>query len=330
MISTAVPATSVGSLPHDDPAAAVDLVLATHPGLPAAPQLSARTPAEGMLAQCAAGLEGVTVDPRDGSLTVDVRRLDPGAAVDATFRPDAWSGLLAFVDRLAGETRPVKLQLAGPVTLGLALMAAGAPPDRAFGVALAAIRARGRAIVDLLAHRAPGLAPLVVLDEPGLVGVGRPGFPLEPTALVDLMSTAMASLGVRSGLHCCGETDWSLALGAGPDVAFIPVDRGVINHPAAVASFLEGGGWVAWGAVPTDGPVSDDPNRLWRQLTTLWCELVAGGCDPERLRTQAMVSPACGLAGHGESQAALVLRLSAALAERVQEQAAGVRLAVGA
>ncbi|MEJ5256356.1 MAG: hypothetical protein WHS89_13505, partial [Acidimicrobiales bacterium] len=90
------------------------------------------------------------------------------------------------------------------------------------------------------------------------------------------------------------------------------------------------GGWVAWGAVPTDRPVGETVERLWRQLSILWCDLVGGGCDPVLLRTQALITPACGLARHGITQAEQVMGLSTRLAQRLHDQAIGVRLSVGA
>jgi len=72
-------------------------------------------------------------------------------------------------------------------------------------------------------------------------------------------------------------------------------------------------------------------DRLWRQLSTLWCDLVgAGGCDPVKLRTQAMITPACGLFRHGVTQAEQVLEFTGRLAERLHDQAIGVKLQVGA
>jgi hypothetical protein len=69
---------------------------------------------------------------------------------------------------------------------------------------------------------------------------------------------------------------------------------------------------------------------LWRALVGVWCELTRHGCDPVRLRTQSIVTPACGLAGHGPSQAEHTLRLARELADRAHDQAIAARLTLGA
>src|SRR5688572_28794397 len=113
-------ATSVGSLPHDDAAAAVSLVLDRHPWLPAAPSLPRRSPLEGMIAQAAWGMPGVEVAP-DGSLDLTLDRIDPEAPpADEALAGEPFVGLQSFLDTVQGRTGWVKLQLTGPVTLGLA------------------------------------------------------------------------------------------------------------------------------------------------------------------------------------------------------------------
>ena len=58
--------------------------------------------------------------------------------------------------------------------------------------------------------------------------------------------------------------------------------------------------------------------------------MVRAGCDPVLLRTQSLITPACGLALHGETQAAHVLSLARNVAQRLHDQAVGVRLTAGA
>lgn len=322
---------SIGSLPHTDAADAAAFVLAVQPGLPAAPSLPARHPAEGMLGQAASGVPGVTVEA-DGSLAVDRRALDPEAPITTGIDGEAFGGLRAFLHAVGGRTEPIKLQLTGPVTFGVALHRAGVPPAVAFAVAEQSAHQRINSLLDAAAEAAPAAPIVLFVDEPGLTGAIERGFPIAPDRAIDLVSGALAVVGplAVTGVHCCGPTDWPLLLQAGPQILSITVEDAAALSGAELAPFLERGGWVAWGAVPTDGPVGTSADRLWRSLSERWCELVRGGCDPVLLRTQAMITPTCGLARHGTTQATSVLRLANDVAERLKGQALGVRLSVGA
>jgi hypothetical protein len=136
--------------------------------------------------------------------------------------------------------------------------------------------------------------------------------------------------GAIVGVHCCGPTEWRLATAAGATVLSMPVVREwVVPHAGLIAAHLEQGGWVAWGAVPTSEPLGTDVERLWRRLNATWAELVSFGCDPILLRQSALVTPACGLAGHGVSQASRALRLACELGERVADWTSGSQRTVG-
>jgi len=326
-------ATSIGSLPHIDPTDAVDFILHSQPRLPAAPTLPARSRREGMIAQAAHGVAGIEVND-DGSLTIDDATLDPEAPLtDPGFGSDAFVGLRAFVTTVADRSGPIKISLTGPVTFGVALHAAGVERELAYRVASAAVRQRARAMVQYVGQRAPDATLVAFLDEPAMGSAMDPGFPLLPLDAVDLVSGALAALEplAITGLHCCGPADWRLLMQAGPEILSLPTDGGIESAAGALAAFLERGGWVAWGAVPTDRPIGTTVERLWRMLSVLWCTLVTeGGCDPIRLRTQAMITPSCGLWRHGIPQAQQVLQFTNRLAERLHDQAIGVRLTVGA
>lgn len=324
--------TSIGSLPHRNRDAAVAFVLDRTPGLPASPSLPSLEPREGMLAQAAWGIRGVTVG-QDGTLAVDPGRLDPDAPLgDRCMAGVPFATLRAFLAAVAARTAPIKLQLTGPVTLGLALEAAGAAPEIAFALAGRAVRARAHQLIARARASVPA-APLVVfVDEPSLVGgLSRAGS-LGADRTIDLISGALAAIEPHavSGVHCCGRTDWRVLLQAGPQVLSLPAGAGLAASAGALAGFLERGGWVAWGAVPTDGPVGESATRLWRVLSAEWRELVQAGCDPSQLRRQALVTPACGLALHDEGHADQVFTLTQAVARRLHDQLFGVDLSVGA
>lgn len=323
--------TAVGSLPHRDRDEAVSFVLGGLPELPALPSLPALDPREGMIAQAAWGVAGVTIAP-DGSLAVDAAALDPDAPPgDATLSGAPFATWRAFLTAVAGRTGALKVQLTGPVTLAVALHRAGVAPDLAVRIAGPAVRARSRALHDAVRAAAPEAPLVAVLDEPALVG-GLPVELADPETLIDLVSSALALWEPRAvtGIHCCGETDWKALLQTGPRLLSVPVGAGLAHGAGALAAFLERDGWIAWGAVPTDRPLGDSASHWWRQLSAQWCELVRAGCDPVRIRCQALVTPACGLADHRLPQAEHVLELSRAVGMRIHDQLAGVRLSVGA
>jgi len=319
-------ATACGSLPHAGAGEAVDLLLEALPGLPAAPSLPNRDPAEGMLGQGAWGMAGVTVQP-DGSLAAEPDSVGAGTVGDGADdlpRP-AFASTLDFLGELAARrwTGPVKLQHTGPVTLGSALVAAGVAPRRAYPAAGVAVTHRARSLVAAARWRLPSSPLVVVVDEPSLAVATLGDAPIGVEEAVDLVSGALAAVEADavSGLHCCAPADWGAVLRAGPQVLSLPVDVATTLRAPDIGPFLERGGWIAWGAVPTGGPLGPVGGggvpRLWRALAARWHVLADGGVDPVLLRRRALVTPACGLARHDEAQAALALHLTAELGERV-------------
>lgn len=298
-------ATSIGSLPHLDAVEAVAFALRLQPDMPTAPQLSAPGGDEGMLVQAETG--GEIVGP-------------------------AWAGLHAFLDAVADRRGWAKFQLTGPITSGLALRESGIPVGDAFVRAAEAVKAQAHAIVKLVRTRAPHVRPVVFLDEPGLTACSAPRFPLDADSVVDILSASLAALGheVVTGVHCCGSADLQLITAAGPAILSVPATPDVVRFASTITGFLEHGGWVAWGSVPTDGPLGENADVHWRHLVDVWCALTQAGCPPALLRQQALITPACGLAGHTVGQAERVLALVDAVASRVHGQAVASRLSVGA
>jgi hypothetical protein len=324
-------ATGIGSLPHDDPVAAAEFVLTALPDLPAIPTLPRAIPAEGMIAQVAHAVRGVRIAP-DGSLEVQPGRVDPLAAIVPDLEHPSFTSLRAFCRVAAGRQGFVKWQLAGPITVAVALLQQGLPPRIAFDVAVRAVRLTVRAVHRYVGEQLPGCEQLVFIDEPRLADALEFGFALPVDAAIDLTSGALAAIEVDSpaGLHCCATTDVAALLAVGPCVLSVPLNPRIIDAAGALARFLDGGGWVAWGAIPTNAPLSASPDRYWRELSALWCELVQYGCDAAKLRRQAFITPACGLALHDVEGATRVLAAVNDLAGKTATQAVATRLSLGA
>jgi hypothetical protein len=324
--------TGVGSLPHRDAASAASLVFEATT-VPYVPSLPRRSPAEGIIAQAVVGIDGVTLG-QYGSLAVDIPLLDPDSPVRTDLHHDAFVGVRAFLDeaRRRRHGGPVKWQITGPVTLGRALERAGAPASVAYEVAVRAVQQRASYLLAHVKRTLPGVDQIVLLDEPGLSGLHQPHFPLAPDVAIDFLSSALAVIEphAMAGVHACGDVDLASLLAAGPEVVSVPVSASLVQAAGYLTAFLDRGGVVAWGVIATDGPVPHTAERPWRMLSDVWCDLVKAGCDPVSLRTNSMVSPACGLGMHSPSIAAKVLHLVRNIEARIADQAVATRITFGA
>ena len=323
----------IGSLPHVDPAAAAAFAIGEF-DVATIPTLPRRSPDELMFGQALAGVTGVTVGP-DGTIAVDPRSVKPLASISTDIGHDAFTGLRAFLD-LAGKVRldgaAVKWQFVGPVTLGVALHRAGLDCESAFDLALSTVRDRLTALSAVVTEALPNSRQMVVLDEPWFAELMQPGFALPPDEAIDRMSSAMAALpsSTLTGVHCCAPCDVATLLAVGPNVVSLPVSSELVDWVGYLTRFLAEGGIIAWGVIPTDGPLPSTSERQWRALSDLWCNLVQLGCDPVLLRRQSIVTPQCGLATHTVAVAHRIARLTADVGKRVQDQSSATRFALGA
>lgn len=325
--------TGVGSLPHRDAQAAAEFACREHE-LVVIPSLPRRSPAESMIAQAVVGMPGITLG-QYGSIAVDVDMVDPSAPVTTDLASDSFVGFRTFLQHARTEGldgAPVKWQFVGPVTLGVALTRAGVPAALAFDVASRSVQAHVAAMAEAVVAALPESPQIIVFDEPWSTDLMSEDFPIPPDAAVDLLSGAMAAFEAHAvvGVHCCAPTDWASIIAAGPRLLSLPATRDLVAVGGYLQRFLEHGGWIAWGAVATDGPIGVTAGRAWHHLSGLWCDLVQQGTDPVLLRRQSLVTPHCGLGTHTPAVAERVCRSVRDISRRVRDQATAARFVLGA
>jgi hypothetical protein len=321
----------VGPLPHRSAEAAAGFSFDAF-DVPVIPSLPRRSPAEAPIAQALSGVSGV-VGGQYGAIAIDVDRLDPAAPVVTDVRGESFGGFRAFLDEavLRAATGPVKWQFAGPLSVGVSLVRAGAPAELAFDVAASVVAGHIGALADEVARVLPDARQLVVLDEPFLDGFWESDFPIPPDHAVDVVSTVMASIEdrVETGVHTCSGVGALALLDAGPRLLSLPVSASIVPSVGRLESFLQHDGWVAWGAVTTEGPIGVTSTRSWHQLSVVWCEMVQRGCDPDRLRAQSFLTPQCGLAAHSPVVAERVCHTLRDVSRSVRSTAAAARILLG-
>ena len=177
----------------------------------------------------------------------------------------------------------------------------------------------------------PDTGLVLFFDEPALVAWQRGEAPLDRESAIDVLSGALAAVDCVTGVHVCGDGDIALALAGGTRD---PRRRGERRARASHRSSL--------GALPRRrrldrvgrGPDRPAGGRIGGSTLAhprrVWCDLTRRGCDPVPLRTRGLITPTCGLAGYGASQAERVLGIARELAARVHDQAVAARLTLGA
>ncbi|MGA9277544.1 hypothetical protein [Ilumatobacter sp.] len=323
----------IGSLPHRDAAAAAAFSIAEF-DIATVPTLPARSPAEGMIGQAVAQVPAISFAP-DGSIVVDLARIEGATALEPDLSDEAFGGLRAFLHlarQVGVDGTPVKWQFVGPVTLGVELHRAGVPIAEAFEMSSEAVRRHTGAISAAISGALPSSPQLMLLDEPWLVELMNQDFPISPDRAVDLISTGMAAVPseLAVGLHCCGSVDVATMLESGPQVISLPLSEELVEYAGYLGRFIKSGGVIVWGVLPTTGPLPARPDRFWRLLSSVWCGLVERGVDASELRLRSLVSPECGLAGHQVSTARRIARLTAEIGRKVNAQAISTKLAFGA
>ena len=101
------------------------------------------------------------------------------------------------------------------------------------------------------------------------------------------------------GVHCCAPCDIAMLLASGPErrsrCRCRPTSS---NGPGTSPASSTTAASIAWGVIPTDGPI---PTTADRQLACAQRRVVlarAARLRPVLLRQQSLVSPQCGLSGH--------------------------------
>ena len=345
-------ATLVGSLPHHNRQRALDLIFAEMAEIPLWPQLSPY-PMEQMIVQYNEGLPGLVSEPNrtrfvpsaPGFQQELVDFYEEYLAVTNGERPLAHSRFRLgeesgrtfsdFLERLEGQqttTAALKGQTTGPFTLLAALR------DENDQLALYDPRLRD-AVVKTLALKAQWQTeqlsllsrPVILfIDEPALAGFGSSAFisvsAEEITAMLDEVAGHIRKAGGLVGVHVCANTDWSLFFGGSLDVinfdAYTYFERFALYRKDLV-DFIEGGGIIAWGIIPTTAEESvnretaDSLASLWRHQVE---QLVGPDLSLETIFRQSIITPSCGCGTLSEPLAERVVHLTRQVSERLRHE----------
>lgn len=307
---------AIGSLPFTDAAQAVQFVAEAGLDIPFWPQLPRRGFLEQMIPQYTEGMPGIKLDLENQST-----RLDPASKYEQLTRfyeafmtedtaafPISESfaaGFHAFRAVLPGKHwSAVKGQITGPVTFATGISEKGG--DMLYSDADlrdAAVKLLQRKAEWQIAQLHAAGQVVIFVDEPVLSAFGSSAYlGISAADVIEVekeILAAIRSAGGLSGMHICGNSDWSVILDTGIDILNFDAYRyggRLALYADSVQSFLERGGCIAWGMVPTTSEdlAKETSASLAERLHACIGALVEKGIPESRVRDRSILTPCCG------------------------------------
>jgi methionine synthase II (cobalamin-independent) len=328
---------NIGSLPHSDAREACAAIYTWFPEVPGWPQLPKLNFRENIYAQFSEGFPGLvleedriyvdrTQDLSDGLERLYLAYLEndlDGYALGPSYA----AGLVEWSRGEFSQCKAVKGQVVGPVSWGLTVVDQDQRPVLYDEVLADAVAKHLRLKAAWQERQLRQLHPrtVVFVDEPYMASYGSAYIALggeEATALIEEVLGGVEGL---KGVHCCGNTDWSIVLSTSVDIlSFDTYDyaESLSLYAQEVKEFLKRGGMITWGIVPRDRDslARETTETLVDRLLQAMNLLVSKGIALDDLLTSALISPCCGLGSLSVQEAERVLELTAGVSKEMRRR----------
>ena len=346
-------ATGIGSMPFKDADYAVQVALNNMVSAPIWPQLPRLGVNEQMEIQYSEGIPCAVVDYDRGRMYFDtsvdyselfaefyekyMAAMDPdagdGDCSSMAISPAFSKGIYALEKALkarGGMLPFVKVQTTGPCSMALTIVD---EKKRAIyyneefrDVIVKALAMKCRWQIQKFQPYAEKV--ICFIDEPILSAFGSSTYvSVKREDVVSLLAEVIDAVhadGALAGIHCCGNTEWSILVDAGVDIVnFDAFDYGetVAIYADSIKAHLMRGGVLAWGVVPTNKIIhSQTVESLEARLEQVMDNLAGKGIDKRMIVEQAIVTPSCGTGSLEPEDAEKVFELLGKLSRRMIEK----------
>lgn len=348
-------ATAVGSLPCDSPEKALSLIFSCFEDFPVWPQLAKVNPNEDMIAQYTEAIPGTVFDKADNRWYIDpeaedfyekleefyldyeeiVTNKDFDLLEKYAISKEFSSVLPLFLEKLKTYSpSAIKGQITGPFTYGTSLV------DREnrcafYDETLKEIIIKGLTLKALwqikkFKEASPNSIPVIFMDEPTISQYGTSTFiTIKKDELVSALSEIISVLqdnGAIVGIHCCGKSDWSIVTESGANIlnfdAFSFAESLGI-YAKEIGNFLQKGGKIAWGLVPTlddEALAASTTETMLEKYETAINYLIAKGVDKDLIIDSSFITPTCGMGSLSVELAEKAAKLTSETGKKLRSQ----------
>ena len=334
--------TIIGSMPHTDAKKATALVTRFLKDIPAWPQLPRKSLKENMYVQFIEGFPGATVE--ENRAYIDTSK-DYSAALETLYMAylnneyarypvgqEYAAGLYEFLALDNLSPKAVKGHVTGPLSWGMTMTDENKRP-------LLYHEMLGDAVPKFLKLKAAwqehelmkiSKRTIIFVDEPYMASYGSSvaaGAFSKPEKIVEMIDEVFDGISGLKGIHCCGNTDWSIILKTKLDILNFDTyayAESLALYADEVKKFINGGGCVAWGIVPNfPEPLSKETaaslkDRLEEAMAPYTRN---NGLSIKDIVKHSLVMPCCGLnpletEDQAERAMQLLVELSAAMKKK--------------
>lgn len=344
---------AIGSLPHKNVESAMEVVKTNFSRIPFFPQIAKFNKNEDMIVQLLENLPGLVNDGEKIYLEnesdeffeqletffMDYEEIlaEPDSETlekygisqnySSTFRP--------FIE-IVKETKPkfAKGQICGPFTLATTLVDKNGrcafydETLREIIVKMLTLKALWQ--IKQIKQVSPNTTPIIFMDEPSASQLGTSAFITiskeEVVQIIKEVSDVIKENGALSAIHCCGKCDWTLPIDC--EINMLNLDGYAFAQNLSLFSnelkpFLEKGGKIVWGVVPTldkDALEAADLNTIMQKFDEAIDYLVKKGVDKSVLLDNSMVSTSCGAGSLSIEQSEKAMNLVKELSLKLKEK----------
>jgi hypothetical protein len=321
--------TIIGSVPHTDPQKACSLVTRFLKDIPTWPQLPRKSFLENMYVQYSEGIPGIVVEndriyvetSKDYSTSLEAlyRAYLDNDASKFTMGRDRVAGLYALLEQDGLSPKAVKGCITGPLS---------------WGITVADENRRSILYHDVLGEAVPKFLKLkaaweenelkkiskntiIFVDEPIMASYGSivaSGPFSKPEKIIEMLNEVFDGISGLKGIHCCGNTDWSVLLKTNLDILNFDTygyAESLTLYPDEVKAFISRGGCIAWGIVPnnTEPLKKETVASLKDRLEEAMAPFTRNGLSIKDIIKSSLLLPSCGLNALTEEGVEQVLKL---------------------
>ena len=313
-------ATAIGSMPHTNPSDACDVILENIPEIPIWPQLPNTDFREEMEIQFSQGMPCVVLDEEkkrmyfetNKDVTSDFEEFYENYMAEnlGHFKITAEfsRGIYEMAKQLEENSPPglryFKSHVTGPITVGLGRVDENKRAiyynDLFRDVIVKGTEMKTRWVLDKFNFL--GCQQICFIDEPILAGFGSSTYvSVRREYVVQNLNAVIQAIrkhNAVTGIHCCGNTEWTILIDADVDViSFDAYDYAdtIAYYPRQVKDFLEKGGVLAWGIVPTSEKIkTETAESLVKKLESQIKNLAVKGINKNLIWEKCLITPSCG------------------------------------